>query len=100
MSMKLVEFNGGQAVFVRWQTRKPQAGDHMNIYYGEEKKPGRQVEKRLILKERIHSQPWEVDNNMTEEWWTFVEVSESEFQKAQAHASRNKLIAETHDSLF
>jgi len=87
--MKLVEFNGGQAVFVRWQTRKPQAGDHMNIYYGEEK-----------MKERIHSRPWETDNNMTEEWWTFVEVSESEFQKTQVHASRNKLIAETHDSLF
>lgn len=100
MSKKLVDLNGEQAVFIRWQTRKPQTGDHMTVYSGTNGQPGRQAERRLILQECVRRQPGEIDKNMTEEWWSFIEVSESEFQKMRTYINKNESIAKTHDTLF
>jgi len=100
MTMKLVDFDGEQAVFVRWRTSRPQKGDHMNIYNGIEGQPAQQVQRRLILNELLFSQISEIDKNINEEWWSFTEMSEQQFQKMRVSAIRSEAIAKTHDSLF
>ena len=100
MTMKLVDFNGDQAVFIRWRTSQPKKGDHMNVYDGVEGQPARQAQRRLILNELLLSQISEIDKNMKEEWWSFTEMSEQQFQKMRVSAIRSETIAKTHDSLF
>ena len=100
MSRKLTKFNGQETVFFRWQTREPKSGDHVTAYTGEDDGSGRQKRKRLILQEQVHCQPWGTDPNMTEEWWSFIEVSESEFQRIGTEKNKSKIISNTHNSLF
>lgn len=100
MSMKLSEFNGRPAIYVRWHTKKPQAGDHLSLYGNDDPVPNKQPTGRLILETRLHSQTHAVDPNQTEEWWSFHRVSEYDFQRMRQYAGRSKIIEETHDSLF
>ena len=100
MGMKLSEFNGQPAIYVRWHTKKPQAGDHMSLYGNDDPVPNKQPTGRLILDTCLHSRTHPVDSNNTEEWWSFRRVSEYEFHRMRHNAGRSKMIEETHDSLF
>lgn len=100
MSMKLVDFNGQPAIYVRWHTREPKAGAHLTLYENDDPVPNKQPVGRLILKERLHSQKHEIDKNQTEEWWSFERMSESEFSRMRKSVNRLEKIEQTHDKLF
>jgi|688.fasta_scaffold218803_4 hypothetical protein len=100
MGMKLTEFNEWPAVYILWQTKKPQKGDHMTIWDNPENTPNGKPVGRRIIEECLHSSSHPVDKNKTEEWWSFTEISELEFQRIRRTASRSEHISKTHDSLF
>ena len=100
MSMKVSEFNGQPAIYIRWHTRKPEAGAHLSLYENDDPVPYKRPVGRLIIKECLHSQQHKIDKNQTEEWWSFEKVTEYEFHRMRHSASRLDNIAQTHDSLF
>ena len=100
MGMKISEFDGHPAIYVRWHTRKPKPGDHMSEYDNPEGLPGMQPISRLILKECLYSAPHPDDSNHTEDWWSFNRVSEYEFHRMRHDAKKAENISKTHDSLF
>jgi len=98
--MKLAKYEGKPAIFFRWRTKKPQAGDHMNVLQDRQDGSGKKIIRRMVLVEPLHSQPCWHDANMTEEYWSYVEVSERDFARMRHKAATNKAISETHDKLF
>lgn len=100
MSMKLTQYDGRPAIRVRWHTREPQAGDHMNILEDRPDGSGKEIVCRMVLVQLLYSQPYERDANMTEEYWSYMEMSESDFHRMRQSAARNQALAETHDTLF
>lgn len=100
MSMKLSEFDGSPAIYVRWHTKKPKPGDHMTEYENPDGLPKMQPIGRIVLTKCLHSSPHPLDKNQTEEWWDFRRISESEFHKMRHGAIRQEHISQTHDSLF
>jgi len=100
MSMKVSVFNGQPAIYVRYRTRKPKAGEHFNLYETDDPIPNKYPVERLILKECLHSKKNEIDKNQIEEWWSFDSVSEFEFHRMRHAARHSEIIEKTHDRLF
>jgi hypothetical protein len=100
MGMKLSEFNGQPAIYVLWRTREPQKGDYMTMYNKPEGEPYAQAIGRKIFEKRLYSTQHPRDANMTEDWWSFTEMSELEFQRMRRATSHSERMSETHDSLF
>lgn len=100
MTMKVSEFDGRPAIYVRWHTRKPKAGEHLTLYDDDDPTPHKQPVGRLLLRECVCSRPHAIDKNQTEEWWSFDRVSEHDFHRMRHSARRAGMIEKTHDSLF
>ena len=100
MSMKLSEFDGRPAIYVCWQSNKPKNGDHFTVYETEELIPNKQPIARIILDECLYAKGNEINKNLTEEWWSYHEVSEKEFYRIRNGAKRSEFMADTHDTLF
>lgn len=100
MNPKIKEFNGQPAVLLRWMTKKPQSGEHVNVIEHGENRSDRPTIRRLILLEELHSSQSAASSKITEELWSFREVSESEFHRMRQAAARSQAIEDTHNSLF
>lgn len=70
------------------------------MYNKPEGEPGAQASGRKIFEKRLYSAPHPGDANMTEDWWSFTEMSELEFHRMRRAISHSERMSETHDSLF